>query len=284
MCLLQIRKEVEPAIRLEKLEALKPHEKTDPKAVEQLAYEIETEDMQKDPIIVERDSNIVLDGMHRLAALKKLSCTSALCYLVPYKHVRVDRWYRLFISNQTIPTIFMIESMQRLDKFNIEYIDDPQDAVEFINENKAVGALITKEKSILIESREAVKELVDVYNHLEFIEILFKFHFGIRIKFASRLEMDGKDVIGVLIPPKLSCKDVKIAAKSKVLFPLKSTRHIPKIRPLSVNLPISFLRDEDIQKKNKELKTFLHRKEIQLFPGGLEINGRTYEAAVLKYK
>ncbi|MFX1519189.1 MAG: ParB N-terminal domain-containing protein [Promethearchaeota archaeon] len=284
MRLLQIREEVETAIRLEKLESLRPHEKTDPKVVEQLAHKIEIDGIQKDPIIVDRDSNVVLDGMHRLAALKKLSCTNTLCYFVPYKHVEVDRWYRLFVSNQTVPAISMIESMQRLDKFDIEYTDDPQEATKFINESKAAGALITKEKSILIKNKEAVKDLVDIYNHLRFIELLFIFHFGIRIKFASKIEIEGKDVIGVLVPPKLSCKDVIIAAKSKILFPLKSTRHIPKIRPLSVNLPISFLRDKEIQEKNKELKTFLHQKKIQLFPRGMEINGRAYEEAILQYK
>ncbi|MFX1466245.1 MAG: ParB N-terminal domain-containing protein, partial [Promethearchaeota archaeon] len=76
----QIRKYVESDIRLEKLDYLQPHEKTAFKAVDQLAQEIEKDGFQKDPIIVEKNSMVVLDGMHRLAALKKLSCKTALCY------------------------------------------------------------------------------------------------------------------------------------------------------------------------------------------------------------
>ena len=280
----QIRKYVESDIRLEKLDSLQPHEKTASRAVDQLAQEIEADGLQKDPMIVEKNSMVVLDGMHRLAALKKLECNAALCYFIPYENVRVDRWCRLFISNQAIPLIQMIESMQRLDKFNIEYTNDPQEAERFVNENKVAGALITKEKSILINIKYATKDLVEIYTHLSHIEVLFSMHFNIRIKFASKIEIEGRDVIGVLVPPVINKEDVIMATKSKVLFPLKSTRHIPKIRPLSVNIPISFLRDDDISKKNKELKTFLHQKKIQLFPRGIEINGRTYEEVVLRYK
>lgn len=286
MDLVQYRKEIEEAIRLEKLDSLQPHEKTAPRVVEQLAQEIEADGFQKDPMIVEKNSKVVLDGMHRLAALKKLECNSALCYFVSYEDVKVDRWCRIFISNQDISLIELIESMQRLDKFNIiRYMNDPQEAERFVNENKVVGALITKEKSILITSKYAIKDLVEFYTHLSHIEVLFLMHFDMRIKFASKVEIEGRDVIGVLIPPILSKEDVLMAAtKSKVLFPLKSTKHIPPIRPLSVNLPISFLRDERIEEKNRELRTILHQKKIQLFSGGMEVNGRAYEEAVLIYK
>jgi hypothetical protein len=280
----QIRKTIETNIRLEKLDNLRPHEKTAFKAVDQLAQEIETDSIQKDPIIVERGSNVVLDGMHRLAALKKLSCKTALCYFVPYEEVTVDRWFRIFISNQDISSIELIESMQRLDKFNIKYKSDPQEAERFVRENKFAGALITKEKFILLTSKHEIKDLVEFYTHLSHIEILFLMHFDMRIKFSSRVELEGSDVVGVLIPPTLHKEDVLIATKGNVLFPLKSTKHIPQIRPLSVNLPISFLQDEKLEEKNRELKTFLKQKKTQLFSGGMEVDGREYEEAVLIYK
>ncbi len=280
----QIRNTVESDIRLEKLDSLQPHEKTAFKIVNQLAQEIEKDGFQKDPIIVEKNSMVVLDGMHRLAALKKLSCKTALCYFVAYEDVRVDRWCRLFISNQDISLIELIESMQRLDKFNIRYVNDPREAIKRVNEDTVTGALITKEKSILINSKHTIKDLVEIYNHLILIEILFKFHFNIEIKYSSKIEIEKKDVVGALVPPIVNKNNVIMAAKSGVLFPLKSTRHIPPIRPLSVNLPISFLRDEDMQEKNRELDTILHQKKIQLFSGGMEIDGRAYEEAILQYK
>lgn len=280
----QIRKHVESDIRLENLDALHPHEKTDPKAVNQLAQEIEADGLQKDPIIVEKDSRVVLDGMHRLAALKKLACTSILCYLVPYKDALVDRWCRLLISNQTIPLIQLIESMQRLDKFDIEYINDPHEAAQFVNESKAAGALITKEKSILINNKYPIKDLVEIYNYLMFVAVLFRFHFNINARYSSKIEIERKDVVGVLVPPIVNKKDVIKAAKSNVLFPLKSTRHILKIRPLSIDLPLSFLQEENIEGNNEKLKSFLHQKKINYLPRGTKIRGRTYEEAILQYE
>ena len=163
-------------------------------------------------------------------------------------------------------------------------MNDPQEAERFVNENKSVGALITKEKSILITCKDAIKDLVEFYTHLSHIEFLFLMHFDMRIKFSSQIEIEGKDIIGVLVPPTLNREDVLMATRGKVLFPLKSTKHIPRIRPLSVNFPISFLQDEKIEEKNRELKTFLHQKKTQLFSGGMEVNGREYEEAVLIYK
>ena len=280
----QIRNVVESDIRLEKLESLLPHEKTAFKIVDQLAQEIENDGFQKDPIIVERDSSVVLDGMHRLAAFKKLSCKTVLCYFVPYKDVSVNRWYRRFISNQTIPSIQMIESIQRLDKFDIAYTKDPQEAIKLINEGSVAGALITKEKSILINSKEEIKDLVEIFNHLILIEVLFKFHFNIEVKYSSKIEIEKKDVVGVLVPPIINKKDVIMAAKSGILFPLKSTRHIVKIRPLSIDLPIKFLHGDDINTKTEHLSIFLQKKKIHFHPKGMEIRGRTYDESVLCYE
>jgi len=280
----QIRKYVESDIKLEKLDYLQPHEKTAFKAVDQLAQEIEKDGFQKDPIIVEKNSRVVLDGMHRLAALKKLSCKTALCYFVPYEDVRVDRWCRIFISNQDISLIELIESMQRLEKFDIAYTEDPQEAAKRVNEGTVAGALITKEKSVLFNSNLAIKDLVEIYNHLILVEVLFKFHFNIEVKYSSKIEIEKKDVVGVLVPPIVNKKDVIMAAKSGVLFPLKSTRHIPKIRPLSIDLPLKFLQGEDIRTKTEHLGTFLQKKKIHFHPKGTEIRGRTYEETVLRYK
>lgn len=280
----QIRNVVESDIRLEKLDSLLPHEKTAFKIVDQLAQEIENDGFQKDPIIVERDSSVVLDGMHRLAAFKKLSCKTVLCYFVPYKDVSVNRWYRRFISNQTIPSIQMIESIQRLDKFDIAYTKDPQEAVKLINEGSVAGALITKEKSILINSKEEIKDLVEIFNHLILIEVLFKFHFNIEVKYSSKIEIEKKDVVGVLVPPIINKKDVIMAAKSGILFPIKSTRHIVKIRPLSIDLPLKFLHGDDINTKTEHLSIFLQKKKIHFHPKGMEIRGRTYDESVLCYE
>jgi hypothetical protein len=54
----------------------------------------------KSPVIVDRESLVVLDGMHRVEALRNLGCRFMCVCLVDYMSpgIRVDRWFRVVSS------------------------------------------------------------------------------------------------------------------------------------------------------------------------------------------
>ncbi|PIR92805.1 transcriptional regulator [Candidatus Falkowbacteria bacterium CG10_big_fil_rev_8_21_14_0_10_43_10] len=73
------------------IEKLRTHERTSPTALAALREKIKRDGFLKNPVIVEKRHRIVLDGHHRLQALKDLGCTLAPVFLVDYmdKKIRV---------------------------------------------------------------------------------------------------------------------------------------------------------------------------------------------------
>jgi len=77
---------------------LKPHEEIIEQLVTELARSIRDQKEVRDPLIVDRQSLVILDGMHRYNALKKLNCQRAPACLVEYddERIGVGAWFRFF--------------------------------------------------------------------------------------------------------------------------------------------------------------------------------------------
>lgn len=80
--------EPEFKIALLPIDALKPHEKGSPLYLRLLEQEILQDGVLKYPIIVDKESKVILDGMHRWLALKKLGCKLIPVLLVDAVHDR----------------------------------------------------------------------------------------------------------------------------------------------------------------------------------------------------
>lgn len=73
---------------------LHPHEEVRPQRVEELVERIRKDGHIQDPIVVDRDTGVVLDGHHRLTALQRLGCRSVPVHLVNYHDpsIELDTW------------------------------------------------------------------------------------------------------------------------------------------------------------------------------------------------
>ena len=78
------------------MKKLKEHEEVSLDHLIQLKQEIEKDGFLKNPIIVDKNTNIILDGHHRFNSLKQLNCTKVLAYLVNYNspEIKVRNWRR----------------------------------------------------------------------------------------------------------------------------------------------------------------------------------------------
>jgi ParB-like chromosome segregation protein Spo0J len=76
------------------IEELKEHEETRSDYLEALKNEILLDGMLKMPICIDKNTCIILDGHHRLQALKRLGCKKIPCVLVDYQSpdIRVIAW------------------------------------------------------------------------------------------------------------------------------------------------------------------------------------------------
>ena len=80
--------------RLLPVESLHVHEEVVPAKVAELIEEIQRLGVVQEPILVARDSDVILNGHHRYAALRQLGAKLVPAWVVEYDHpsVGLDRW------------------------------------------------------------------------------------------------------------------------------------------------------------------------------------------------
>ena len=71
------------------IEELKEHEEIRPDYLEELKNEIMSDGILKMPICIDKNTCIILDGHHRLQALKKIGCTKIPVVMVDYHSPKI---------------------------------------------------------------------------------------------------------------------------------------------------------------------------------------------------
>jgi hypothetical protein len=82
-------RELSSRITILPISVLRPHEAVDPGLVRELAEDIRRCGLIRKPIVVDRETLIIIDGHHRVEALKRLGCGRIPCLLVNYRSPRV---------------------------------------------------------------------------------------------------------------------------------------------------------------------------------------------------
>jgi uridine kinase len=81
-------------IGIVKLDELKEHEEIELAHLQEIKKQIEQDGFLKDPIVVDKNTKIILDGHHRYNALKQLNCSKIVAYFVDYNssRIKVRNW------------------------------------------------------------------------------------------------------------------------------------------------------------------------------------------------
>jgi hypothetical protein len=94
-----------PTVRFEfvEIERLHGHERIQPPLLERLTAEIKRDGYLKRPILVANGDLVILDGHHRLEALRALGCRCVPTYLVDYFSdiVHVTTWPHAVVGHVT---------------------------------------------------------------------------------------------------------------------------------------------------------------------------------------
>ncbi|MEM0349304.1 MAG: ParB N-terminal domain-containing protein [Candidatus Caldarchaeum sp.] len=247
---------------------LHPHEQSIPQAVSRIAEDIAKKGRFIDPVIVDAETGLVIDGTHRVEAAMVLGLEKIPVYTVDYMSPRVvlAGWGRAASKN-----ISSDELKDYCSELGFTESRDIYDAW-FIWSNG---------QSLKIKHQETLAT-EQVYGKLSMLEQRLK-TLGITYVRDSDVEevvKRGRHVFGYLLRP-LRKEEVVSIAKHAYRLPPKSTRHIVDKRPMYINCPIDILRSGDAVEK---FRKFVEEGVwVELGPG-VELDRRYDEKIVVFYR
>jgi hypothetical protein len=265
-------------ISLIDLDDLKPHEEVIEQVVTQLAQAIRDDNVVRDPLIVDNQYLVILDGMHRYNALKKIGCRRAPVCLVVYddKRISVGAWFRFFNAND--PEVLAKETLEALNWTYDRKPITPAQTNDFTN-----AAIITNLSVFQIAGetdRHSRSQLaVRMERHIS--------SRGFVCEYAPENAVAHwpSSIANIVIPvPVFSKTEIRETATSGRLLPHKVTRHIIPSRPLKLDVPLDLLIDYSCEEANLKLDQLLLSRHLHRKPPGSVVDGRRYQEELLVFE
>lgn len=263
------------------IDALKPHEEVIETSVRSLSKEMQEEGLVRDPLVVDQEENVILDGMHRLSSLKALKCKFAPCCLLDYDspQVKVGSWFRLFAVDDPSAIAAKLLSEARLDfsttktspektTYNPHTIILTADGFEY---------LLSEKLDVLEQTRTAVR--------LEKI-LTSKGHavdYQSEITATEHLRTGPTNFIICL--PIFTKQQIRECGLQNRLLPHKVTRHVIPSRPLRIDVPLGLLKRSSatLEGANRELGELLAARHVDRKAPGSVVDGRRYQEELLVF-
>ncbi len=240
-----------------------------------IIHDLERESLLRHPLIADRATGVILDGTHRLAALKALDCRLVPCALVEYNNPRilVERWYRIITGSNVESFVKQTENETRKVKADTE----------------AEECLALRECYASMEDGKSFKVFPCAkMTPLELIRSAYKLEQtarenGLRVKYddAKRESSSGNRLI--LSTVRLSKPEIVESALAGLVFPPKTTRHIIPSRPLGTSTPLELLRSEQPPEAQTLFVNGLKSKRVKRMPEGSKIGSRRYMEEVFVF-
>ena len=266
-------------ISLIAIDLLKPHEEIIESSVRSLAKEIEREKEVRDPIMVDQDDYIILDGMHRFNSLRSLGCKFAPCCLLDYNsdQIKVGAWYRLFQVKNAEQLAEDVMSSNHLTyskkQVNLQNMDTEPHRIIITGTGAAISLPgnmdgVEEARTCALLEKEIAKR-------------------GYKVEYLSETmavrEIRSEQMNLMILLPIFTKKQIRECALQGRLLPHKATRHVIPSRPLRVDVPLSLLRDANISltEANRKMDELLNRKNVIVKPPGSIVDGRRYDEELL---
>ena len=260
-------------IALIETDKLHIHEETIPGRLENLKKRIERDGIQSAPILVDRHNLVVLDGMHRTAVMKHLDCRFTCVCLLDYfdNSINVQRWCRV------IPGPFSIKNAEEFIA-SVDLSMEPFEIVKSPDEENGL-LIVFRDTSYKLVSNS--NDLLDLFKRSYKLELNLE-EYGYEIKHCTEsqaIDLMNSGYEATLYMPKVKKHEVINLAIQNQVFTPKATRHSLPARPLSVNVPLSLLRNKDISLEKATRRLTRHLKKMTLIrqDQGAEWMGRKYD-------
>ncbi|MBI5224124.1 hypothetical protein HY990_06920 [Candidatus Micrarchaeota archaeon] len=212
-----------------------------------------------DPLIVDRKTNVLLDGHHRLKVLQMIECPNAVCQLVDYMspEITVGTWY---------PSVDMpLDQLKKLDQLKLEKVDQAV-GTKAVDDLKAAAMVTTKKDGCYLINPSPYKlmEMVNEQNYL--VSLISKFNVDyIPDKDYTKHVDSGRCV---LYRRAYTKEEIVKTASAHSPLPPKSTRHLIPGRIIRLNMKLGWLH---------------HSKEDGMKEMVASLESRVYSGNVRKY-
>lgn len=264
------------------VESLFQHERTLPELIRRLMLEFKSWTRLRNPIIVE-DNHIVLDGNHRAHVFRELGFRHIMVCKIDYFHesANLRYWFRLLRNVKGTGAINrIVEDMHG----ELEPVKDKEALRKTLQGNNLFCGVQHRDFYGAIRFHEdIVHDAVGAYDILEAIQNrLVRDSVTLEYipcdcvdenKFCGELKDDEM----VMWTPQITKEMVVDAAKKEKLFAPKSTRHLIPARPLNVNVPTDWFKEDiSLEEINERFLDFLRAKQCKRFGPGQVVDGRYY--------
>jgi hypothetical protein len=222
---------------------------------------------------------VVLDGAHRVTALRMLGCRYACAALVDYMgpQIRLGGWLRTLSR-----PIDAAEAAEVAEKSGQDLIPlDDADQKEYSFPVLRLG-----------EGRAYL--LIPASDTYQGHEVLSRFERGLKasgfdLEYEADIQADlrpaEKAHCTLIQPPSVRKEQVVETARSGRVMASKATRHTIPERPVGVDVPLSLLMDSeiDVEEANARLSSMMERKATESLPPGTTWRGRRYYETLLTF-
>ncbi|MDM7275782.1 MAG: ParB N-terminal domain-containing protein [Thermoprotei archaeon] len=194
---------------------LRPHEKVIPGRVAAILDSLVKSGVLRRPLIVDGKTFTVIDGHHRLEALRVLGVEKAPAILVDYEgdnSIIVDRWVRVYEIRG----------------------GDREEVLQGFKSIFGPSISILNYDPPIVEIREEMKG--EAYRALEALELAS----NIVVKFRAEKPRKAPNSL-IILPPKISKAEVVEAALNGKPFPPKTTRHVTMLKNVELKVRLSKL-------------------------------------------
>ena len=265
------------------VESLRVHEEVIPEQADELVLEFRNWANLQNPIIVD-ENHMVLDGHHRAFVFKKLGFNYIPVCKIDYFNaaVQLRYWFRRMGKIKKTDLL-----KQRIEEMNgsLQQVNDWEALRSRLEQNRLQCGIQHGEffASVCFH-KEIVNDAVTAYDLVETIQERL-IQEGKTLDYVPCQSLQDEIFCRTLRPdeiiiwtPHISKEMVVDAVNRDKRFAPKATRHLIPARPLNVNVPAAWFKENvSLEKINRRLSDSLNRKRLRRFAPGQVIDGRYYE-------
>ena len=251
---------------------LRPHEETIESSTREMVALLTKDGIQKDPIIIDGTTGVVLDGMHRLSAFGELGLEYAVCCPVDYQSpsISVGRWLRVYkCSGKERPR-------DLAEDVGLTRSSGVSEALGLLDRKEVSAAVLAGGKAYFPPQQEGS---VDGFKILKAADAAAQSRKWERT-FAGEEELEnhtGNPSEAVLLVRRFGKDEVLSAGIKGRLFPCKTSMHTVDPRPVAVNVPLAELKSGAKETVTKRM----FDRHFEMLPADSVYEGRKYKERLL---